>query len=408
MVLIGDIEGLSPRARGKQYALAECERDVRSIPASAGETSTTATWSTSMRVYPRERGGNGVAEIPRIAGRGLSPRARGKPFCLSPSVRSVRSIPASAGETGSKCRTRALCAVYPRERGGNSSPKSERTTDGGLSPRARGKLETHRDLSRRRGSIPASAGETYFSVSSRSFLRVYPRERGGNFESIDCGRDARGLSPRARGKPSAGSCVVVSGGSIPASAGETLQQRHAVLADQVYPRERGGNATTTTPRDPEAGLSPRARGKHLDGSELSQPGRSIPASAGETCVCHVFSSIRAVYPRERGGNCWRPLLCLPLGGLSPRARGKRVPSRARGKHGRSIPASAGETIEAVVRDRHRKVYPRERGGNQRLGRPSKPEEVYPRERGGNAGARYRARHLYGLSPRARGKPRRCT
>ncbi len=54
------------------------------------------------------------------------------------------------------------------------------------------------------GSIPACAGETSEASSANATVRVYPRVRGGNQGRGSLVRPKAGLSPRARGKHSAG------------------------------------------------------------------------------------------------------------------------------------------------------------------------------------------------------------
>ncbi|CAH1904947.1 hypothetical protein NTGHW29_400010 [Candidatus Nitrotoga sp. HW29] len=53
------------------------------------------------------------------------------------------------------------------------------------------------------------------------------------------------------------------------------------------------------------GLSPRARGKRIDGLELIVPLGPIPASAGETSPKQNEQISTRAYPRERGGNSHR-------------------------------------------------------------------------------------------------------
>ena len=94
------------------------------------------------------------------------------------------------------------------------------------------------------------------------------------------------------------------------------------------------------------GLSPRARGKHALVSEINRDAGPIPAGAGET-ILRPPSSIRArAYPRGRGGNCSATWICVAPGGLSPRARGKRIDVPDNDGVMGPIPAGAGETEHA--------------------------------------------------------------
>ena len=131
----------------------------------------------------------------------------------------------------------------------------------GLSPRARGKRAISGGYLARHGPIPASAGETRLRARLICRLRAYPRERGGNLFAINDWFGARGLSPRARGKPSVTDAPSIVKGPIPASAGETGRALTSMTAMRAYPRERGGNGDGMRTSSETEGLSPRARGK---------------------------------------------------------------------------------------------------------------------------------------------------
>ena len=106
--------------------------------------------------------------------------------------------------------------------GGNSAELSERlAADDGLSPRGRGKRLEYVTRGRRKGSIPAWAGETAVSAWSKRAVRVYPRVGGGNAASAVERAACAGLSPRGRGKRIDADFLVVRIRSIPAWAGET-------------------------------------------------------------------------------------------------------------------------------------------------------------------------------------------
>ena len=134
------------------------------------------------------------------------------------------------------------------------------------------------------------------------------------------------------------------------------------LLIRVYPRPRGGTGFPALFPVPALGLSPPTRGNRTYQSYQHPITRSIPAHAGEPCLCALTFAIRAVYPRPRGGT-----------------------ERAQGLVGRSIPAHAGE--------------------------PPKSSEfaaifmVYPRPRGGTFGGGGRGDKELGLSPPTRGNHR---
>ena len=73
--------------------------------------------------------------------------------------RELRSIPAGAGEPHRQASGGARGLVYPRGCGGTALVETDLCRDGGLSPRVRGNLEHPRITVHLRRSIPAGAGE---------------------------------------------------------------------------------------------------------------------------------------------------------------------------------------------------------------------------------------------------------
>ncbi len=152
--------GLSPRVRGKRpsrlYALTPC----RSIPACAGETLALALAFLLVGVYPRVCGGNIQSCVCMMSFLGLSPRVRGKLAGMHIRTAFQGSIPACAGETGLSALRKTPLTVYPRVCGGNRSMPFPTHAGRGLSPRVRGKLAWPSVPCENPRSIPACAGET--------------------------------------------------------------------------------------------------------------------------------------------------------------------------------------------------------------------------------------------------------
>ena len=71
-------QGLSPRVRGKRPGRCWQSRQIRSIPACAGEADVSSGYIAEQEVYPRVCGGSGYRGADGDARRGLSPRVRGK------------------------------------------------------------------------------------------------------------------------------------------------------------------------------------------------------------------------------------------------------------------------------------------------------------------------------------------
>ena len=186
--------------------------------------------------------------------------------------------------------------------GGNSPSKCLTAKPRGLSPRGRGKplgLAVVVDVV---GSIPAWAGETKPAPSPIWASRVYPRVGGGNHRYGGDVREKRGLSPRGRGKLSMRDWRILASRSIPAWAGETYMMRRILRFERVYPRVGGGNPFLFSWAPLLSGLSPRGRGKQFWLSTPQIPARSIPAWAGETINNATPPESSEVYPRVGGGN----------------------------------------------------------------------------------------------------------
>ena len=269
-----------------------------------------------------------------------APPTRGNPHRLPARLYRYGSIPAHAGEPGASRRRAERLPERPlwRSRGlrlslparglspptrGNPTCVSPTTSSQGLSPPTRGNRIPEGELGGGWRSIPAHAGEPSRKPSGKSWMRVYPRPRGGTEARADVGETTAGLSPPTRGNRARVSPSNTYSGSIPAHAGEPNVDGLAAARIWVYPRPRGGTPCLPRACAVHAGLSPPTRGNRLIGESVEEGLRSIPAHAGEPFTKYPPSAGRAVYPRPRGGtgeeNCdmWNDL------GLSPPTRGNR-------------------------------------------------------------------------------------
>ena len=215
-----DVGGLSPRVRGNHQVHGQMISEKGSIPASAGEPCASPLEPDSAAVYPRECGGTDASLVLTLAGGGLSPRVRGNPPPVALSSCPPRSI--------------------PRECGGTPPPSSHWGRWPGLSPRVRGNPECPQRPHRRRGSIPASAGEPCPRLRRHRRGGVYPRECGGTHAPVALDAQTIGLSPRVRGNQVKCLRPIVHTRSIPRGAGEPYAQ--CPVCDSIN------------------GLSPRVRG----------------------------------------------------------------------------------------------------------------------------------------------------
>ncbi len=130
---------------------------------------------------------------------GLSPLARGTRFYIGRQLRQIRFIPAGAGNTTTLYSPVMTDAVYPRWRGEHPIPIFRLKHCSGLSPLARGTQKNPSCGAFQHRFIPAGAGNTQNLLDSASRSQVYPRWRGehnGQFTNLTSGT---GLSPLARG-----------------------------------------------------------------------------------------------------------------------------------------------------------------------------------------------------------------
>ena len=110
--------GLSPRMRGNPTYPPVDPADLGSIPAHAGEPLLRRWPAGFPGVYPRACGGTPGPGRPGRARQGLSPRMRGNRPGLRSSRSRSRSIPAHAGEPSTSPSSSAIRRVYPRACGG--------------------------------------------------------------------------------------------------------------------------------------------------------------------------------------------------------------------------------------------------------------------------------------------------
>ncbi len=148
--------------------------------------------------------------------------------------------------------------------------------------------------------IPAGAGNTIAGALLYDLNPVYPRWRGEHqINSMFYGY-CLGLSPLARGTPTAENAVLKTTRFIPAGAGNTNPVARSMKKSAVYPRWRGEHPGISYLSIKHIGLSPLARGTHEPPTAPVYFTRFIPAGAGNTGCAAIVDSPSAVYPRWRG------------------------------------------------------------------------------------------------------------
>jgi hypothetical protein len=275
------LRGLSPRARGNQRSDRAPRGAQGPIPACAGEPRSGPTRARRPRAYPRVRGGTAYRGVLVEEVGGLSPRARGNPGGAVGTCQDAGPIPACAGEPALDLFLPNLKGAYPRVRGGTRAWFWNPTSALGLSPRARGNLGRMRWRALWLGPIPACAGEPNTEKCIKTILGAYPRVRGGTDSKAVLQVWHEGLSPRARGNLDDLRPVSRVIGPIPACAGEPPGSLRHPIAAGAYPRVRGGTCVATPATSPCVGLSPRARGNLGVQEGPLQCKGPIPACAGE-------------------------------------------------------------------------------------------------------------------------------
>ena len=150
-------------------------------------------------------------------------------------------------------------------------------------------------------TIPACAGEPIIKHPHHSPDRDYPRVCGGTNDPSAPITYQIGLSPRVRGNPADQPTEFLTLRTIPACAGEPIDDMHADLRYLDYPRVCGGTYTRQIKIESRMGLSPRVRGNPVCPARHSPMSRTIPACAGEPLFKPHPRTIGWDYPRVCGG-----------------------------------------------------------------------------------------------------------
>ena len=247
----------------------------------------------------------------------------------------------------------------------------------------RGKRDAGRHVAAPRRLIPARAGKTAPPNASRNPPGAHPRACGENLTKRPLFHPEAGSSPRVRGKRDDGEAVQVDVRLIPARAGKTYLWRSTNEHGRAHPRACGENI----PRPPQSirsrGSSPRVRGKPREEAATIDMGGLIPARAGKTPLLHLRMLALWAHPRACGENEAGDEKGAVFEGSSPRVRGKQRNRPHQGRTGGLIPACAGKTHTRAQLGPPPPAHPRVCGENC-----TQPSPPWP---------------LMGSSPRVRGK-----
>ena len=233
--------------------------------------------------------------------------------------------------------------AHPRSRGENLVPTQTHTGARGSSPLTRGKLGLPWDGPGRLRLIPAHAGKTFPGPVGRCDKGAHPRSRGENREEARVVVFGAGSSPLTRGKRRPPRRGHERTGLIPAHAGKTEPSPSTRAATWAHPRSRGENSRSARSPSRSGGSSPLTRGKRSLRSPRNARDRLIPAHAGKTRVRRSDPRSCRAHPRSRGENLNKQGLETTAQGSSPLTRGKRRGPPGRPHKDGLIPAHAGKT-----------------------------------------------------------------
>ncbi len=170
--------GSSPLTRGTHDTLLDLANYCRFIPAYAGNSRYVTRSRELLPVHPRLRGELTIRySISRITA-GSSPLTRGTLAQYASHNRSRRFIPAYAGNSYNDMVIADSGSVHPRLRGELFAGEQDSFSNFGSSPLTRGTLFTVTGTFLCGRFIPAYAGNSEWRLRSRLLQPVHPRLRG--------------------------------------------------------------------------------------------------------------------------------------------------------------------------------------------------------------------------------------
>ena len=354
------------------------------IPALAGNTGAVCGSSTLRPDHPRSRGeyaeptrcrspwygssplsrGILVVAVPRESDGVDHPRSRGEYGSdAGTSFKTMRIIPALAGNTNHETMNPTASWDHPRSRGEYFDLVDERGEELGSSPLSRGIPATRHTTPQRPRIIPALAGNTPWNGTPSPPCRDHPRSRGEYYSPATRTIHLDGSSPLSRGIQEPAFPPELLLGSSPLSRGIPARTHEALGRLRIIPA-LAGNTPIRGIRIVSAWDHPRSRGEYrvfgfwlralIGSSPLSRgildpktmgpetPG-IIPALAGNTCrPVDPFTHVRD-HPRSRGEYKRFSRFRAQNQGSSPLSRGIRLLAGQGGPRSRIIPALAGNT-----------------------------------------------------------------
>ena len=335
--------GSSPRMRGTRVRPTGRRSALGIIPAYAGNTRATAARPQPTRDHPRVCGEHLTSCVMVVSSMGSSPRMRGTLVVAELLGHESGIIPAYAGNTWNRQRQASPCWDHPRVCGEHAVLNSDALPFTGSSPRMRGTLLHHALALASGGIIPAYAGNTCETCEGSSDGGDHPRVCGEHAMVSATALAVRGSSPRMRGTQSRCRPCMRRTGIIPAYAGNTPQAERPEPTRRDHPRVCGEHGVVREPICRKTGSSPRMRGTRTPAPAQTEDTGIIPAYAGNTASCRVWSAASRDHPRVCGEHHGRVVKTSPTQGSSPRMRGTQLHGRHPVRMLGIIPAYAGNT-----------------------------------------------------------------
>ena len=293
----------------------------RIIPALAGNTTSNTTGCACSMDHPRSRGEYQPHGMTPSIAWGSSPLSRGIHRIRYWPWRRKGIIPALAGNTVLLRAEQTGVLDHPRSRGEYCMMAPCSVVRKGSSPLSRGILVVNIHHNKRHRIIPALAGNTASPEASPRTFTDHPRSRG-EYVAADWAliRHA-GSSPLSRGILSSPFRTCAARGIIPALAGNTFGRQPSAATGPDHPRSRGEYHFGTARSDQSTGSSPLSRGIPPRGRRRARRRRIIPALAGNTDPVAVAHDGHLDHPRSRGEYVLQNIEWITAVGSSPLSRG---------------------------------------------------------------------------------------
>ena len=276
------LQGSSPHVRGTPVRPLSSVTRRGIIPACAGNTGFLFCWCWIRRDHPRMCGEHDEPHEHVVGVLGSSPHVRGTLYVVCRFGANHGIIPACAGNTQSSQSWSSPTWDHPRMCGEHFICSSIWRSAPGSSPHVRGTPRSLGTIVGLSGIIPACAGNTPFFIGLMRQPWDHPRMCGEHWRSLSVYELVMGSSPHVRGTPKGDNHGFHPEGIIPACAGNTANKLADRWGLRDHPRMCGEHAKATIIRGDSKGSSPHVRGTPAVPDEQGETRGIIPACAGNT------------------------------------------------------------------------------------------------------------------------------